>query len=92
MIAAGCNSWRNWEDIDCGWSSLVQIIDHWGEFGPELAHWAGPGHWCGAPDPARACMPSVYGTLYTPFWGGGRWGVGGFADTCPLFRQFGAHT
>lgn len=45
MIAAGCNSWRNWEDIDCGWSSLVQIIDHWGEFGPELAHWAGPGHW-----------------------------------------------
>ena len=26
MIASGCNSWRNWEDIDCGWKSLVQII------------------------------------------------------------------
>ena len=45
MIAAGCNSWRNWEDIQCGWSSLTQIIEHWGAFGKELASWAGPGHW-----------------------------------------------
>lgn len=45
MVAAGCNLWRNWEDIDCGWSSLVQIIGHWGEWGRELAKTAGPGHW-----------------------------------------------
>jgi alpha-N-acetylgalactosaminidase len=45
MIASGCNSWRNWEDIDCGWQSLVQIIEHWGEYGKILATWAAPGHW-----------------------------------------------
>ena len=45
MIAAGCNSWRNWEDIDCGWQSLTQIIEHWGAYGKYLAKWAGPGHW-----------------------------------------------
>jgi len=45
MIAAGCNSWRNWRDIQCRWTSLSSIIDHWGEYGPVLQRWAGPGHW-----------------------------------------------
>ena len=45
MIASGCNSWRNWEDIDCGWQSLVQIIEHWGMYGKMLSTWSGPGHW-----------------------------------------------
>lgn len=45
MIQAGCNSWRNWEDIQCGWQSLVQIIDHWGQYGEAMAPYAGPGHW-----------------------------------------------
>ena len=45
MIAAGCNSWRNWEDIQCDWGVLAAIIGHWGEFSEELAAWAGPGHW-----------------------------------------------
>lgn len=44
IIQAGCNSWRNWEDIDCGWQSLTQIIEHWGEWGRFLATVAGPGH------------------------------------------------
>lgn len=35
----------NWEDIDCGWQSLVQIIDHWGQYGKYLSQYAGPGHW-----------------------------------------------
>jgi len=45
MIAAGCNGWRNWNDIQCTWSSLGSIIDHWGEYGEFLSKTAGPGHW-----------------------------------------------
>lgn len=36
MIADGCNLWRNWHDIGCGWSSVSSIIDHWGDYGPSL--------------------------------------------------------
>ena len=45
MIDAGCNSWRNWADIQCGWGSASAIIDHWGDYGETLVQWAGPGHW-----------------------------------------------
>jgi hypothetical protein len=36
MIADGCNLWRNWHDIGCGWSSVSSIVDHWGDYGPSL--------------------------------------------------------
>ena len=45
MAAAGCNLWRNWDDIQCNWKSLESIIDHWGDYGPALQKAAGPGHW-----------------------------------------------
>lgn len=50
MIAAGCNLWRNWHDIQGNWGSLSSIIDHWGDYGPTLQATAGPdgpygGHW-----------------------------------------------
>jgi len=45
MIDAGCNLWRNWDDIQCNWKSLSSIIDHWGDYGEALQPWAGPGHW-----------------------------------------------
>jgi len=45
MINSGCNLWRNWRDIQCHWSSLAAIIDHWGEYGEVLQQSAGPGHW-----------------------------------------------
>lgn len=45
MIAAGCNSWRNWDDIQDSWESMLSIIDHWGDYGEVLAGAAGPGHW-----------------------------------------------
>merc|ERR1719191_1333430 len=45
MIEAGCNSWRNWDDIQCTWKSLSSIIDHWGDYGSSLVPFAGPGHW-----------------------------------------------
>jgi len=44
-LPAGCNLWRNWDDIQCDWGSLSSIIDHWGDYGSVLAPWAGPGHW-----------------------------------------------
>jgi len=45
MIDAGCNSWRNWEDIQCTWASVSSIISHWAEYGHVMAPFAGPGHW-----------------------------------------------
>ena len=45
FIADGCNLWRNWDDIQCDWGSLSSIIDHWGDYGPSLQPYAGPGHW-----------------------------------------------
>lgn len=45
MIAAGCNLWRNWSDINNSWQSIVSIIDHWGDYGSALQAAAGPGHW-----------------------------------------------
>lgn len=45
MIDAGCNSWRNWKDIQCNWRSVSGIIDHWGNYGEALQRTAGPGHW-----------------------------------------------
>eukprot|EP01064_Diplonema_japonicum_P028952 TRINITY_DN4567_c0_g2_i2.p1 TRINITY_DN4567_c0_g2~~TRINITY_DN4567_c0_g2_i2.p1 ORF type:complete len:396 (+),score=73.27 TRINITY_DN4567_c0_g2_i2:336-1523(+) len=45
MIAAHCNLWRNWADIQCNWNSLHSIIDHWGQYGEVLKKYAAPGHW-----------------------------------------------
>jgi len=45
MVDAGCNSWRNWADIQCSWGSLSSIIEHWGKYGEYLAKYAGPGRW-----------------------------------------------
>lgn len=45
FIEYGCNLWRNWHDIQCDWSSLGSIIDHWGDYGLALQPYAGPGHW-----------------------------------------------
>ena len=45
MIQDGCNLWRNWDDIQCHWNSLVSIIDHYGDYSKYLAQWVSPGHW-----------------------------------------------
>ncbi|OHT04522.1 hypothetical protein TRFO_27963 [Tritrichomonas foetus] len=39
-----CNLWRNWDDIEANWRSILSIIDKWGNT-PEWAQYAGPGHW-----------------------------------------------
>lgn len=49
MIAAGCNLWRNYDDIQCNFGSLSGIIDHWGDYGAVLKSVSGlgpyGGHW-----------------------------------------------
>ena len=45
MIDGGCNLWRNWADINNEWSSLLSIIDHWGDFCHSLKPYSAPGHW-----------------------------------------------
>merc|ERR1711957_915070 len=45
MINYGCNGWRNYDDIQCSWSSLESIIDHWGNYASSLQPFSGPGHW-----------------------------------------------
>lgn len=45
MVAAHCNLWRNWHDIQCNWNSLRSIIDHFGDNSKFLASVGGPGHW-----------------------------------------------
>ena len=47
MIAIGCNLWRNWDDIQCSWSSLSSIIDHYGDYSRVLQRWVAPGHFNG---------------------------------------------
>ncbi|XP_049876962.1 alpha-N-acetylgalactosaminidase-like [Pectinophora gossypiella] len=43
-IAKHCNIWRNYDDIDNSWSSVVSIMDWFGDR-PELTTFAGPGHY-----------------------------------------------
>jgi hypothetical protein len=45
MIDAGCNLWRNWDDINNKFDSISSIIDHWGDYSAALSTAAGPGHW-----------------------------------------------
>lgn len=35
---AGCNTWRNWADIDNSWPSLKGIIQHWAKYADVLVH------------------------------------------------------
>jgi len=61
MIAAGCNLWRNWDDIDNSWKSLAGIINHWGDYSVALQKASGPGHW-NDPD-MILCGDDHHGTL-----------------------------
>lgn len=45
MVADGCDTWRNWDDIQCSWGSLSSIIEHWGTYGEFLALNTPQGYW-----------------------------------------------
>jgi len=44
-IAEHCNLWRNFDDIDDSWASVLSIIDYYGDDNNSFAQHAGPGHW-----------------------------------------------
>jgi len=44
-IAENCNLWRNFDDIDDSWTSLLSIIDFYGDNKDKFAGFSGPGKW-----------------------------------------------
>lgn len=44
-ISNHCNLWRNFDDIQDSWSSILSIIDFFGDNQEVLVPHAGPGHW-----------------------------------------------
>jgi len=44
-IAEHCNLWRNFDDIDDSWTSLLSIIDFYGDDKDKFGSFAGPGKW-----------------------------------------------
>ena len=44
-IGEHCNLWRNFDDIDDSWDSVLSIIDYYGDNQDDLIPFAGPGHW-----------------------------------------------
>ena len=47
LIAEHCNLWRNFDDIDDSWDSVLSIIDFYGNVNTssKFAPFGGPGHW-----------------------------------------------
>jgi len=47
LIAEHCNLWRNFDDIQDSWDSVLTIIDHYGNpnTSGQFAPFGGPGHW-----------------------------------------------
>ncbi|CAL1263604.1 unnamed protein product [Larinioides sclopetarius] len=44
-IAKHCNLWRNFDDIEDSWESVLSIVDFYAAHQDELVSAAGPGHW-----------------------------------------------
>jgi len=44
-IAYYCNLWRNYNDIQDSWSSVLRIISHYAGSQDYIQPFAGPGHW-----------------------------------------------
>jgi len=40
-----CNLWRNYDDIDDSWESMIKIADYFAQKQEIWAKYAGPGHW-----------------------------------------------
>lgn len=45
ILKKTCNLWRNWEDIDDGYDSMISVADYFAENQDRLIPHAGPGHW-----------------------------------------------
>lgn len=44
-MAKHCNLWRNYDDIDDSWESMIKIADYFAIKQEFWAKYAGPGHW-----------------------------------------------
>ncbi len=44
-IAKTCNLWRNYDDVQDSFDSVLSIIDHYGDNQNDFAKYAGPGGW-----------------------------------------------
>lgn len=44
-MAKHCNLWRNYDDIDDSWDSMIKIADYFAQKQEFWAKYAGPGHW-----------------------------------------------
>ncbi|CAI6346860.1 unnamed protein product [Macrosiphum euphorbiae] len=44
-MAKHCNLWRNYDDIDDSWESMIKIADYFAQKQEFWAKYAGPGHW-----------------------------------------------
>lgn len=44
-MAEHCNLWRNYDDIDDSWESMIKIADYFAQKQEIWAKYAGPGHW-----------------------------------------------
>jgi alpha-N-acetylgalactosaminidase len=40
-----CNLWRQFDDIQNSWDSMLSIVDYWGDNQDVFAKYAGPGSW-----------------------------------------------
>ncbi len=43
-IAKYCNTWRNFDDVQDSWASVLSIINFYGEDKTNFTRVAGPGH------------------------------------------------
>lgn len=44
-LAENCNLWRNWDDIEDAWTSVINISKWFSSNQDRIAPYAGPGHW-----------------------------------------------
>ena len=44
-IADNCNLWRNYDDINDSWQSVLGIIQHYATVQDKIQPFGGPGHW-----------------------------------------------
>ncbi|PIO73377.1 alpha-galactosidase [Teladorsagia circumcincta] len=66
QIAKSCNLWRNFDDINSSWKSILSIIDYYDHNQDKHIPTHGPGHWH---DPDMVSGVSAYVKPITPVYG-----------------------
>lgn len=45
ILREHCNLWRNWDDIQNSWKSMINIANWFGDNQLRIQQYGGPGHW-----------------------------------------------